>query len=129
MTSMSERRRNPRFTAWLPLRVAAISGKLEPAAMTLLTRNISRRGICFSAPYGIEAGQFIEIEVTLPGAGPGGKDLHVSSEVFVLRIEPGNKPGWYVFAAALGEPTAGYELGWHRLVAEFERRPASEQEI
>jgi hypothetical protein len=129
MTPMPERRRYPRFTAWLPLRLVAVAGKIKPTATTLLTRNISRRGICFSTPCGIEAGQFIEVEATLPGAGPGGKDLRLSREVYVVRSEPCNKLGWYVLAAALGEPTAGYELGWQKLVAGFEQRPPVEKDI
>ena len=40
MTSMPERRRYRRFTAWLPLRLAAVAGKTEPATVTLLTQNI-----------------------------------------------------------------------------------------
>ena len=72
---MPERRRYPRFTAWLPLRLTAVAGKIEPATVTLLTQNISKAGVCFPAPRRIEPGQFIEVEVALPGIGPGSKDV------------------------------------------------------
>ena len=117
---MPERRRYPRFTAWLPLRLTAVGGKIEPAPVTLLTQNISKAGLCFPAPRRIEPGQLIEVEVTLAGIGPSGKDVHVSGAGYIVRIESGNKPGWYKLAAAFGEPPTGDETGWHKLAAEFE---------
>ena len=70
MTSTSERRRYPRFAAWLPLSVTEVGGKIGPTLSTLLTQNISKAGLCFPAPGRIEPGQFIQVQVTLPGAGP-----------------------------------------------------------
>ena len=123
---MPERRRYPRFTAWLPLRLAAVASKTEPATVTLLTQNISKAGVCFPAPRRFEPGQFIEVEVTLAGIGLSGKDVHISGAGYIVRVEPGNKPGWYKLAAAFGEPPAGDERGWHKLAAEFEEPPPSE---
>ena len=123
---MPERRRYPRFTAWLPLRLTAVAGKIEPATVTLLTQNISKAGVCFPAPRRIEPGQFIEVEVALPGIGPGSKDVQIFGAGYIVRIESGNKPGWYKLAATFGEPPAGDEPGWHKLAAEFEEPPAPE---
>jgi hypothetical protein len=124
--SMPERRRYPRFIAWLPLRLTVVAGKIETAPVTLLTQNISKAGVCFPAPRRIEPGQFIEVEVTAAGIGPRGEDVHISSAGYIVRVESGNKPGWYKLAAAFGEPPAGDEPGWHKLAAEFEEPPPSE---
>jgi hypothetical protein len=78
MTSMPERRRYRRFMAWLPLRLTAVAGKIEPTPQPLLTLNISKAGVCFPAPRRIEPGELIEVEVTLLGVGPEAKDVHIS---------------------------------------------------
>jgi hypothetical protein len=120
MTSMPERRRYPRFTAWLPLRLKAVSGKIEPAPMALLTQNISKAGLCFPAPRRIELGEYIEVEVTLMGTGHAGKDVHVSGSGLVVRVETGSRYGWYKLAAAFGEPPTGSEPGWYKLASTFD---------
>jgi len=83
----SERRRNPRFTARLPLRLTAATHKVKFGEIPLLTQNISKNGVCFPAPRRIEPGEFIEVEVTLVGHGPHGKDVHVSGAGRVVRAE------------------------------------------
>src|SRR6202022_5034181 len=93
MTSMPERRRYPRFITWLPIRLTTVAGKIEPAAVALVTQNISKAGLCFPAPRRIEPGQAIEVEVTVVGLGPDGKDIHIAGGGYVGRIEPGNTPG------------------------------------
>jgi hypothetical protein len=125
MTSMPERRRYPRFNAWLPLRLTAVAGKIESATVTLLTQNISKAGVCFRAPRWVEPGQAIEVEVTLVGFGPGGKDIHISGIGSIVRIDPGEIPGWYKLAAAFDELPADDERGWHKLAAEFDQRSPS----
>jgi|SRR5579872_5080859 len=125
MTS-NERRRYPRFTTWLPLRITAVGGKIEPTPLTLLTQNISKTGLCFPAPDRIEPGQVIHVEVTLSGAGPGRQDICISNQGFIVRIEPGRKPGWYKLAAAFDEPGSGSKPDWHELVERFEKAPTSE---
>ena len=128
MTLMPERRRYPRFIAWLPIRLTAVAGKIEPAIETLLTQNISKAGVCFPAPRRIEPGQVIEVKVTLSGVGPGRKDVYISNEGYIVRTEPGNQPGWYKLAAAFDKPSSEDERGWHKLVAGFEHPPTSETE-
>src|SRR6202047_704880 len=119
MTSMPERRRYPRFITWLPIRLTAVAGTSEPEPVTLLTQNISKAGLCFPAPRRVEPGQAIEVEVTLEGFGLDGKDIHISGAGYVVRIEPGNKPGWYKLAAEVYEPPGDDERGWHELAARF----------
>src|ERR1700676_2092834 len=125
MTSMPERRRYPRFITWLPIRLKAVAGKIEPAAVTLVTQNITKAGLCFPAPRHIEPGQAIEVEVTLAGFWPDGKDIHISGAGYVEGIDPGNKPGWYKLAAAFDEPPADDERGWHKLVSKFKHPSGS----
>jgi hypothetical protein len=122
MTLMLERRRYPRFSTWLPLRLTAVGGKIEPAPLNFLTQNISKAGVCFLAPRQILPGEFIEVEVTLFGVGPTGKskDVHISGSGRVVRVQAGIKPGWYKLAAAFSEPPTGDESDWHTLAAEFE---------
>ena len=125
MTSMPERRRYPRFVTWLPIRLTAVAGKIEPAAVTLLTQNISKAGLCFAAPPHIEPGQAIEVEVTVAGFGPDGKVIHILGAGYVVRSEPGNKPGWYKLAAEFYEPPGDDERGWDKLVAQFKHPSGS----
>jgi hypothetical protein len=125
MTLVPERRRSRRFTAWLPLRVTAVGGRIERTPLTLLTQNISKTGLCFPAPSRIEPGQLIQVEVILPGAAPDRKDARISSEGWVVRIEPGRKPGWYKLAAVFDEPRGSNKRDWHKVVEQFEKRPPS----
>jgi hypothetical protein len=116
---MPERRRYRRFIAWLPLRLTAVAGEIEPTPLSLLTLNISKAGVCFPAPRRIEPGELIEVEVTLVGAGLGGKDVHISSAGRVVRVDEGKKSGWYKLAAKFDEPPAGDQSAWSKFAAEF----------
>jgi len=125
MTSNPERRRYKRIIAFLPLRLIAVAGKIEPALVPLVTLNISKAGVCFPVPRRIDPGEFIEIEVTLLGLGLVREDVHISSVGRVVRIEAGKKHGWYKLAAAFGEPPPGDEPGWHKLLGAFDERSSS----
>src|ERR1700694_2866559 len=116
MTSMPERRRYPRFITWLPIRLTAVAGKSEPATETFLTQNISKAGLCFPAPRRVEPGQAIEVEVTLAGLERDGKDSLISGGGYIVRVESGNKQGWYKLAAAFDEPPCDDKRAWHKLV-------------
>ena len=126
MTSAQERRRHPRCSAWLPLRLRVVGGKVEPNPMTLLTQNFSKTGLCFQAPRRIEPSQSIEVEVTLKGAGSGGGDIHISGTGHIVRAENADDPGWYKLAAAIEEPSSGDDPGWQKLAAAFDESPPSE---
>jgi hypothetical protein len=117
---MPERRRYQRFTSWLPLRLKFIEGQPEHVSPPLLTQNISKAGVCFPAPMWLEPGQFIEVEVTLLGIGPAGKDVNISATGHIVRAEPGHAPGWYKLAAAFREPPNDDQPGWHNLVTAFD---------
>jgi hypothetical protein len=119
MTSTPERRRHPRFTAWLPLRLKVVGGIVEPNPAPLVTQNLSKTGLCFPSPRRIEPGQSIEVEVTLLGAGPGGNNIRISSTGYIVRAESSKEPGWYRLAAAFDESPTGDELDWEKLVAAF----------
>lgn len=122
MTSTPERRRHPRFTAFLPLRVKGVGGILEPDPAPLITQNLSRTGLCFPSLRRIEPGQLIEVEVTLLGAGPDGKNISVSGTGYIVRAETGNTPGWYRLAAAFDEFPSGDEVEWRKLVARLDKK-------
>ena len=122
MTSTPERRRHPRFTAWLPLRLKLVGTVVEPDIAPLLTQNLSKTGLCFPAPQRIEPGQAIEAEVTFPGAGPRGDNIYISGTGYIVRAEATKKPGWYRLAAAFDEPPSDDELDWQKLVAELDKK-------
>jgi len=120
MTSTLERRRYPRCTAWLPLRLIAVGGEVEPDPATLRTQNFSKTGLCFPAPRHIEPGQSIEVEVILPAAGSDGHNIQVSGKGRIVRAESLEKPGWYKLAAVIDEPRSGDGPGWQKLAAAFD---------
>lgn len=122
MTSISERRRHPRFTALLPLRVKGVGGIVEPDPAPLLTQNLSKSGLCFSSPRRIEPGQSIEVEVTFLGAGLGGDNISVSGTGHIVRAESTKTPGWNRLAADFDESASGDELEWQKLVALFDKK-------
>jgi len=119
MTSTPERRRHPRFTAWLPLRLKVVGGIVEPKPAPLVTQNLSKTGLCFPSPQRIEPGQSIEVEVTLPGAGLSGSDTRILSTGYIVRAESTKEPGWYRLAAAFEESPPGNEQDWQKLIEAF----------
>lgn len=125
MISNQERRRYPRIIAFLPLRMIAVGGKIEHDPVPLLTLNISKAGVCFPIPRWIDAGESIEVEVTLPGIGLEREDVHISSVGRVVRIEAGKKHAWYKLAASFGEPPTDNEPGWHNIAGGFDKPPSS----
>jgi hypothetical protein len=122
MTSTPERRRHPRFTAWLPLRLKVVGGIAEPDPAPLLTQNLSKTGLCFPSLQRIEPGQSIEVEVTFLGAGLGGNNICISSTGYIVRVESTKKPGWYRLAAAFDESPSSDELDWQKLVAALDKK-------
>ena len=122
MTTTDERRRYRRCTAWLPLQLKAVGGKLEPEPLTLITQNFSKTGLCFPSPQRIEPGQSIEGEVTFRGAGPRGNNISVSSTGYIVRAESSKTPGWYRLGASFDESPSGDDLEWQKLVAALEKK-------
>jgi hypothetical protein len=122
MTSTPERRRHPRFTAFLPLSVKGVGGIVEPDPAPLVTQNLSKTGLCFPSPQRIEPGQSIEVEITLLGAGLAGNNISVSGTGHIVRAESSKTPGWYRLAATFDESPSAEELDWQTLVARFDKK-------
>ena len=119
MALTPERRRHPRCTAGLPLRLKTVGGTVESDPVTLVTQNFSKSGLCFRSPRRIEPGESIEVEVTLLGAGSSGENLCVPGTGYIVRTKAALKPGWYDLAAVINQPRDGDELGWLKLAATF----------
>jgi hypothetical protein len=115
-----EHRHYPRFAVRLPFRLRLITTKGEPEVKTLLTKNISKAGLCFFSPRSVEPGESVEVEVTLAGYGPRGENLSVSSVGHIVRSEASGEPGWYQLAAAFDGPSSGRGAGWNQLAEAFE---------
>jgi len=122
MTSTSERRRDPRFTAWLPLRIKAVGGIPQRDPQPLVTQNLSKSGLCFPAPHHIAPGQSIEAEVTLLGAGLDGNDIKISGTGHIVRAESAKQAGWYKLAATFDEPPSCDEMEWQKLVDALDKK-------
>jgi hypothetical protein len=122
MTSAPERRRHPRFDAWLPLHIKAVGGIIDPDPAPLLTLNLSKAGLCFHLPQRIEPGQSIEVEVTLLGAGPSGNNIFISSTGYIVRAESAKRVGWYKLAATFDQSPSGDKLDWQKLVAAIDKK-------
>jgi hypothetical protein len=120
MTSTQERRRYPRCTAWLPLRLKAVGGKVENKPITLLTQNFSKTGLCFPCPQRIEPGETIEVEVKLLGAGPDGEDIDIPGIGHIVRAEESDRMGWFKLAAVIDEPSSPDGTDWRKLAAAFQ---------
>lgn len=128
MAITPERRRYKRFTAVLPLRLKRAIGELMPKAATLTTKNISRAGLCFTAPRPIESRKVVEVQVTLVGAGPQGQDIRISGKGHVVRVKALPKHGWYEIAAAFDDPPFGEKRGWYQLASLFDAPPSPSSE-
>ena len=122
MTLTLERRRHPRFTAWLPLRLKTVGGIVEPHPAPLVTQNLSKTGLCFPSPRRIEPGQSIEVEVTFLGAGLDGNNIFISGTGHIVRAESAKTPGWYKLAATFDESPSGDDLDWQTLVAGLDKK-------
>jgi hypothetical protein len=91
----------------LPFQLRLLAGSEEYELGTLHTKNISKAGLCFLAPRGVEPGESIEVQVTLAGYGPQGGDLNVTGQGYIVRSEAGEAPGSYQLAAAFQEAGDG----------------------
>lgn len=98
-----ERRRNPRAWLSLPLRLVRVGEKIEPIAVTLVTRNISSSGIYFLAPREIEPGTAIELEVALLERPLGMGRVQMCTAAHVVRSEETDEPGWRGYAASFDD--------------------------
>jgi PilZ domain len=98
-----ERRRYPRASLCLPLRLTRIGDKVEPIPVTLVTRNISSSGVYFLAPREIEPGMAIELEVALVERPMGFGSVQMCTAAHVVRAEETDMPGWRAYAASFDD--------------------------
>lgn len=98
-----ERRRYPRASLCLPLRLTQIGAVREAIPITLVTRNISSSGIYFLAPREIEVGTAIELEVALIERPLGFGSVQMCTAAHIVRAEETTVPGWRAYAASFDD--------------------------
>jgi len=98
-----DRRRNPRASLSLPLRLIRVGDLAEPIPVTLVTRNISSSGVYFLAPREIAAGTAIELEVALVDRPLGYGRVQMCTAAHVVRSEDTEMPGWKGYAASFDD--------------------------
>jgi hypothetical protein len=99
----SERRRAPRASLSLPLRLVRVAGVEESIPVTLVTRNISSTGIYFLAPRKFEPGTAIELEVALVERPLGQGSVQMCTAAHIIRAEELDTPGWHGYAATFDD--------------------------
>jgi hypothetical protein len=99
----SERRRYPRASLSLPLRLTRIGDAIEPVPVTLVTRNISSSGVSVLAPREIEPGMAIELEVALVDRPLGFGRVQMCTAAHIVRAEDTETPGWRAYAASFDD--------------------------
>ena len=100
---VADRRRNPRASLSLPLRLTRIGEKVEPIPVTLVTRNISASGVAFLAPREMEPGMSIELEVALVDRPAGFGRVQMCTAAHIVRAEATDMPGWRAYAASFDD--------------------------
>ena len=98
-----ERRRYPRASLSLPLRLTRTGDAVEPVPVTLVTRNISSSGVYFLAPRVMEPGMAIELEVALVDRPLGFGRVQMCTAAHVVRAEETDMPGWRAYAASFDD--------------------------
>ena len=98
-----ERRRYPRASLSLPLRLTKIAGVEEVIPVTLVTRNISSSGVYFLAPREIELGTAIELQVALIERPLGFGSVQMCTAAHIVRTEETDVPGWRAYAASFDD--------------------------
>jgi hypothetical protein len=99
----TERRRAPRASLSLPLRLIRVGETEEPVPVTLVTRNISSSGIYFLAPRKFEPGTAIELEVALVERPQGQGSVQMCTAAHIIRAEEVDEPGWHGYAATFDD--------------------------
>ena len=98
-----ERRRYPRASLCLPLRLISVGETAEPFPIALVTRNISSSGIFFLAPRELHAGTAIELEVSLTERPLGQGRVRMCTAAHIIRTENTDTPGWHGYAASFDD--------------------------
>ncbi len=98
-----ERRRYPRASLCLPLRLTRAGGVTEPIPVTLVTRNISSSGVYFLAPRDLDPGIAIELEVALVDRPLGCGRVQMCTAAHIIRSEDSENPGWRGYAESFDD--------------------------
>jgi len=98
-----DRRRYPRASLCLPLRLTRVGEVTEPIPVTLVTRNISSSGVYFLAPRELNAGTAIELEVALVERPLGFGRVEMCTAAHIVRAEDSDTPGWRGYAASFDD--------------------------
>ncbi len=98
-----ERRRYPRASLALPLRLTKIAGVEEATPVTLVTRNISSSGVYFLAPREIPLGTAVELQVALIERPLGFGSVQMCTAAHIVRTEETDMPGWRAYAASFDD--------------------------
>jgi hypothetical protein len=98
-----ERRRYPRASLCLPLRLTGVEGVAEPIPVTLVTRNISSSGVYFLAPRDLKPGTAIELEVALVERPLGFGRVEMCTAAHIVRTDDSDTPGWRGYAASFDD--------------------------
>jgi len=98
-----ERRRYPRASLALPLRLTRIAGIEEAFPVTLVTRNISSSGVYFLAPRELALGTAIELQVALIERPLGFGSVQMCTAAHIVRAEETDMPGWHAYAASFDD--------------------------
>lgn len=94
-----ERRIYPRAALSLPLQLRRVAGQTGLNGHPLVTRDISSSGVYFLAPYRIEPGTPVEIEIGLVDRPSGRGNVRMHTLAYIVRAEPESKNGWHGLAA------------------------------
>jgi hypothetical protein len=98
-----DRRRSPRASLSLPLRLIRVGATPEATPVTLVTRNISSSGIYFLAPREMDPGTAIELEVALVDRPQGYGRVQMCTAAHIVRSEESDMPGWRGYAASFDD--------------------------
>jgi hypothetical protein len=98
-----ERRRYPRASLCLPLRLTRIGDHVEPIPVTLVTRNISSSGVAFLAPRELKPDMAIELEVALVERPMGLGSVQMLTAAHIVRADETGIPGWWAYAASFDD--------------------------
>jgi len=101
----SEQRSHPRASLRLPLRLKRVAGQRNLVNATLRTKNLSSSGVYFLCPLRIEPGTPVDLEVGLVARPRGRGSVWMTTAARIVRVEPGETPGWHGLAASFEEIT------------------------
>jgi hypothetical protein len=100
-----ERRRSPRASLMLPLRLMQVAGRPESSPLPLVIKNISSTGVFFFSPKPLLPGTAIAMEIGLIERRAGCGNVRMNTAARVVRTETTAEcsPGWHGYAASFDD--------------------------